>query len=603
MFINRKNIRKYLASFLSSALLTLSFSGMAIADSNIVINANVQASLGGVFSDNTGNSNIVVTIPAGALTHNAKLKVRLSLNESGKLTKTQTSASDTYIVKLKRSGHGSAKGKLKITQPIEIGIKADFEPMPNQLGEIAFKEGRRWQRMQANVYQRSNSTAITLTTQTKGRYKVMHRTLQAQSGAAVERGRDLYFNETWTAENYWGGVYGLHQTLNNVDPLSAVALGAQIDINKVPVHIMDVLRGDNYSLKQALLADPASTRALVKAGALLGVVGIYDDPSSDMMTSVGLACALCHVKVIKTKFQISPQPEAMTLLPIGEPVLGPPNNELDAGQIMASTPLVQDGADKSRAHEYTSWGPGRIDTRFFRFLPGSVLDDGVSNPSDIPSNWNYVDKSEYRYPLTSAGVLISTSDNDSLAAIVERGNDFILGVNGAWLTENTVTHNFEFGTRPPQWVFDAALVAEQLAPGSAIEESVYRAKLLDLQAFTNSIVSPPAGDFNEGMAVDGMRLFFGKANCVACHTTPEGAGRPDERFTHIVENTPQGLLASGIKVPGLRGLAFTAPYFHDGSASTLADVVARYTSTSIPEVPSTLTFDEQEALVEYLKSL
>ncbi|MBL4673509.1 MAG: c-type cytochrome, partial [Arenicella sp.] len=224
-------------------------------------------------------------------------------------------------------------------------------------------------------------------------------------------------------------------------------------------------------------------------------------------------------------------------------------------------------------------------------------------PSDIPQNWNYVDQSEYGYPLTWSGVLLSTSDNDSIASVVERGNDFVLGVNGAWLTDNAVIDNFEFSNHSLQWVVDAALLAEQVEPGNAIEESVYRGKLLDVQAFTNSIVSPPASNFNETMAVDGMRLFFGKGNCVSCHTSPEGTGRPDERFTHIVENAPQGLLASGIKVPGLRGLVLTAPYFHDGSAGTLADVVARYTSTSIPEVPSTLTFDEQDALVEYLKSL
>lgn len=171
------------------------------------------------------------------------------------------------------------------------------------------------------------------------------------------------------------------------------------------------------------------------------------------------------------------------------------------------------------------------------------------------------------------------------------------------MTDNAVIDNFDFSAFPPAWVVDAAQVAEQVEPGNAIEETIYRRKLLDIQSFLKSIISPPAGDFDESMAVDGMRLFFGEANCVSCHSSPEAAGRPSERFTHIVENAPQGLLASGIKVPSLRGLAYTAPYFHDGSASSLADVVARYTSPSIPEVPSTLTFYEQEALVEYLKSL
>ena len=70
-------------------------------------------------------------------------------------------------------------------------------------------------------------------------------------------------------------------------------------------------------------------------------------------------------------------------------------------------------------------------------------------------------------------------------------------------------------------------------------------------------------DFDEAKAEMGITLFFGKANCVACHESAEGTGDKGY-FTHIVENPPQGLLAIGIKTPGLRGLAYTAPYFHDG---------------------------------------
>ena len=49
----------------------------------------------------------------------------------------------------------------------------------------------------------------------------------------------------------------------------------------------------------------------------------------------------------------------------------------------------------------------------------------------------------------------------------------------------------------------------------------------------------------------------------------------------------------------LRGLFQHAPYFHDGSASTLGDVVAHYNST----LALGLTAQEMSDLVEYLKSL
>jgi cytochrome c peroxidase len=59
-------------------------------------------------------------------------------------------------------------------------------------------------------------------------------------------------------------------------------------------------------------------------------------------------------------------------------------------------------------------------------------------------------------------------------------------------------------------------------------------------------------------------------------------------------------LANGIKTPGLRGLGRTAPYFADGSAATLEDVVKTYVDQGIVPV---LTEDEQAAIAEYMKSL
>jgi len=150
----------------------------------------------------------------------------------------------------------------------------------------------------------------------------------------------------------------------------------------------------------------------------------------------------------------------------------------------------------------------------------------------------------------------------------------------------------------PQEFQDRLIVAEQLEPGNDIKER----DLLDIEAFLKSIVSPAPGEFNEKMAEMGWKLFYGKANCVACHSSPEGTGEAGF-FTNIVENKPQGLLAMGIKTPGLRGLMHTAPYFHDGSAATLMDVMKRYLSDDIPQVPNDLTEQQLSALVEYMKSL
>lgn len=49
----------------------------------------------------------------------------------------------------------------------------------------------------------------------------------------------------------------------------------------------------------------------------------------------------------------------------------------------------------------------------------------------------------------------------------------------------------------------------------------------------------------------------------------------------------------------LRGLAEHAPYFHDGSAKTLADVVEHYAKVKNLQLSSV----QKSQLVEYLKSL
>ncbi|MEO6577216.1 MAG: hypothetical protein ABIP89_25430, partial [Polyangiaceae bacterium] len=53
------------------------------------------------------------------------------------------------------------------------------------------------------------------------------------------------------------------------------------------------------------------------------------------------------------------------------------------------------------------------------------------------------------------------------------------------------------------------------------------------------------------------------------------------------------------KVPGLRGLAARAPYFHNGSAATLAEVVEVYNT----RFNMNLTAGEKSDLVAFLQTL
>jgi cytochrome c peroxidase len=63
--------------------------------------------------------------------------------------------------------------------------------------------------------------------------------------------------------------------------------------------------------------------------------------------------------------------------------------------------------------------------------------------------------------------------------------------------------------------------------------------------------------------------------------------------------------ACAFDTPQLRGLWDSAPYLHDGSAATLADVLpSMLAATAAPgTAPPELTSDDRQALIEYLRSL
>lgn len=120
-------------------------------------------------------------------------------------------------------------------------------------------------------------------------------------------------------------------------------------------------------------------------------------------------------------------------------------------------------------------------------------------------------------------------------------------------------------------------------------------------------------------ALRGMELFFSdQTQCSSCHG---GFDFTDYSFTnnglYEVYEDPGRFRLTGeekdratFKVPSLRNVALTAPYMHDGSISTLPEVVAHY-SEGVQEHPNKgehvhplfLTTAEQHDLVAFLESL
>jgi cytochrome c peroxidase len=96
---------------------------------------------------------------------------------------------------------------------------------------------------------------------------------------------------------------------------------------------------------------------------------------------------------------------------------------------------------------------------------------------------------------------------------------------------------------------------------------------------------------------DGYRLFK-SLGCVSCHQGVNIGGNLFQRhgiFHPLGSPTPEIL-----RVPSLRNVATTAPYFHDGSAATLDDAVRKM---GMAQLNSTLTDEQVKAIVAYLRTL
>jgi len=147
-----------------------------------------------------------------------------------------------------------------------------------------------------------------------------------------------------------------------------------------------------------------------------------------------------------------------------------------------------------------------------------------------------------------------------------------------------------------------------------------------IAAFERTILSgdAPFDRFKAGdtkalsdQAQRGMKLFFGKANCSACHTGHSfsdfafhniGVGMDKEKpdLGRFVVTKIEGDKGS-FKTPTLREVARSAPYMHDGRFKTLDEVVDYYNKGGHPNpqldeelFELKLTKEQQADLVKFL---
>ena len=290
------------------------------------------------------------------------------------------------------------------------------------------------------------------------------------------------------------------------------------------------------------LKSPATTGALLKMNAIVGIQATID--AGNHITRLGVTCAFCHSTVDNS---VAPG--------IGHRHDGWPNRDLNVGAIIALSAVLP--ADKKAV--YNSWGPGKYDPRYNL--------DGKSTPLVIPPAYGLADVKNETY--TAEGPI---SYWNAYVAVTQMGGH----------------GNFS----DPRLKIDVKQSPDRVTP-----------KLAALRAYQHSLPAPPPpiGSFDAAAAARGRAVF--DRTCATCHIGGAGTDNNTGKLHQPSETGVDGRYAArtankAYRTTPLRALWQHAPYFHDGSAATLADVVAHYNRVRTLG----LTADQQRDLVEYLKS-
>lgn len=396
----------------------------------------------------------------------------------------------------------------------------------------------------------------------------------------IEEGRAIFRNDTFGDEEFWGDLLKLHTAISGaqlggvgpgVSPKTALGVGLKVDSDALPKSLTKQLKNGKVNLD-----DPATTLALLKLDAVVGVKGFFNQDGS--LRSMGISCAICHSTVDDSFAQ-----------GIGKRLDGWANRDLNVGAIVGLAPNLKPVASLLGVDEATvravlqSWGPGKFDAELF--LDGKAFrPDGKSAATLIPPAFGL------------AGMNLHTWTG--------------WGGVAHW---NAFVANLEMHGKGT--FYDPRLNDSQKFPIAAkngfgnvrATPDLITSKLAALHFYQLSIPAPTAlkGSFDKDAAARGQAIFAGKAQCAMCHVPPlfTEPGWNMHKASEIGIDDFQAKRApdEAYRTAPLKGLWThqKGGFYHDGRFSSLRDVVDHYDKFF------TLSLAEQEKtdLIEYLKSL
>jgi hypothetical protein len=396
----------------------------------------------------------------------------------------------------------------------------------------------------------------------------------------VAQGRQIFRFDTFGSEAFFGDALQLHKAIAGaknggvgpgVSPKTALAVGLKVDADALPENLKGQIRAGKVNLD-----DPATTLALLKLNAVVGLTGKFDQ--SGKIQSLGTQCALCHSQVDDS---FAPG--------IGKRLDGWANRDLNIGLILSLAPNLKPftdllGVDEATVKKVlTSWGPGRFD---------AILDK---------------DGKAFRPDGGQAGTLIPPAFG--LAGVnLHTWTGF--GSVPYWNAYVGVTEMHGSGT-----FFDMRLSDPDQYPVAAKSGSfntrgtpdLVTGKLPALHFYQLAIPAPkaPKGSFNVAAAARGKEVFNGRGQCATCHVPPLYT-EPGENLHSPAELGIDSFQADRSPTHKYR----TAPlaglwthqkggFYHDGRFPNLAAVIDHYDRN----FRLGLNAQEKAELIEYLKSL
>jgi hypothetical protein len=395
-----------------------------------------------------------------------------------------------------------------------------------------------------------------------------------------EDGQKIFRNDSFGSEVFWGDKLQLHRAVlgekqggvgPGLSPLDALKMGLKVDQGEMPEAAVEMIKRKSVDLSK-----PETTLALLKANAVVGVKGVFQDGK---LVSMGITCAFCHSTV----------DDALTA-GIGRRLDGWPNRDLNIGGIVALAPNLKAYADLLGLDEpklkaiLLSWGPGKYDAEVNHdgkaFRP-----DGKSGATLLPAAFGLAGVNNHTYTGAWGNV---TYWNAYVANTQMRGQGTFFDPRLAdakkyplakKLGDDNIRHNPDLVT----------------------------AKLGALHFYQLALPAPrpPKDSWDPAAANRGSQVFGTKARCSTCHVpplytepgwnlhSPEEIGIDDFQASR----SPDGKY----RTTPLRGLfaRMKGGFYHDGRFAHLAAVVEHYDG----HFKLNLTANEKRDLIEFLKSL